>query len=194
MPSRSLFLLSFLIMGLFQGASADNVTGPKSATEFYFPPGDFRAKDAFDAYTLWRMGEPSLCCGNSTADESYRFLWSSSFDGIIAVRIERRGDAFTFWRATLPDPRDNANSSPSVHEGKLTSEEWMELGKQIHDIDFWNMNSSWKIGVDGSGWLFEGSESGRYHALWRWSPQDGDSVQKLGTIFFAIGRVDQSPY
>lgn len=124
-------------------------------------------------WNLSNYQEPSLI---SAQNETYRFIWHSSFDGINIYRVEKINGIYKGITKTFRDQ----DSVPSVREFSISSKKWNNIVDSLSINDFWTYPSSIeRNGLDGTTWILEGYKpikdecSGKnYHRLTRWSPID----------------------
>lgn len=112
----------------------------------------------------------------SAQNETYRFIWASSFDGAKIYKIEKvngRYKAVTKnfpWQDTVPD----------IKEFPISSTTWNNIVNRLSNDDFWTYPSSIdRNGLDGVAWILEAYKpesdqcTGKnYHRIYRWSPID----------------------
>lgn len=126
---------------------------------------------------LRKMRENSLLDFAEADTEVYRFLWLRSFDHPIAVTIIRERHSLSLVSKEL-------DGAGGYEPGKmlrtdnlwLTEEQWCTFRQKLERAGFWIMPARERddIGNDGSQWILEGVSDGRYHAVDRWSPRNGD--------------------
>ena len=165
----------------------------KSAESFYFAIGMFNANDTFldelfrQAYSkqLNAMGEPSLSCGDH--GEAYRFTWLRSFHHPVAVRITRSNENIVLHAVELDgqggyDPGRTLRSlTKSITSEEFRSIETLFSKKAFDDLPSTEAHD----GADGSNWIVEASNHGKYHMVVRWSPKDGP-VHEIGNQFLML--------
>lgn len=95
--------------------------------------------------------EPSLF---SSKIETYRLIWSSSFDGWIVIRIEGKDG---HYRATKKVSESHGDTARVVSEFELTKEVWDNVVNTLAVKNFWTYSAS-KEGqvLDGATWILEG--------------------------------------
>lgn len=197
-------------------------TCANSSAERYFPAGSFKdlvrdlpyafpwnnrdsdlfARRRFALY-LSAMREPSLSCGASQDDETYRFLLLPSFSGAIAVRISRRGHRYPL-EAVVLDREQGAdhptNGMAGYGPGKianrvtkeLTGAQWRSVVVALRDARFWRRKTGVRdfIGIDGSDFVIEARREGRYHVVSRWAGADG--TLELGNLFLDLAGLNEA--
>jgi hypothetical protein len=177
---------------------ADLSCNGAGANTYYIPAGDLDiagAADPSDAFVrqwysayLAAMNEPSLSCGDATADETYRFLWLRSFHQPVAVRISRTGRHFELAATVLTGHGgyQPGHIAQRVRR-ELTEAEWVQVMRALEHISFWEMPATTEeIGVDGAQWIIEGRSS-RYHVVDRWD--GGDGVAMVGQALLDLADI-----
>ena len=150
----------------------------------YFPRGTYaygwKGREAFmnEWYGkhLKAMGEPSLLKESRPDTDVYRFLWLRTFHNPMAVRVERNGSTMKLF---LKELSGSGGYEPGrLIESKmitLDQSEWCGFMSMLEQANYWNKPLERNdTGVDGSRWILEGVSEGRYHAVDRFSPDDGD--------------------
>jgi hypothetical protein len=134
---------------------------------------------------LTALHEPSLLTQSKIpSTQSYRFLWLRTFHHPVAVRLEVKADGTAILTTKI------ASGTGGYSPGHLVTNTSKSLTKQqadafLHKLDadkFWNLPSPPKDadGNDGSQWIIEGVEGGKYHLATQWSPKQGP-IHDLGT-------------
>ena len=166
----------------FPGRSI-RLTNLSVSSSGYFPRGTYaygwRDREAFmnEWYGkhLKVMREPSML-DQLRPEEVYRFLWLRSFDNPIAVRVERSDRGINLFMKEL-------SGSGGYDPGEiilnrfiaLDQREWCGFMEKLEQADYWNLPlEEHDDGNDGAQWILEGVREGRYHAVDRWSPRDGE--------------------
>ncbi|MBL7905636.1 MAG: hypothetical protein JNL22_11495 [Bacteroidales bacterium] len=135
---------------------------------------------------LFALKEPLVY--NQTNRTIYRFTWLRTFHEPVAIRLEKTDNSYTlYWKQTSGaggyDPGElTVNSSK-----QLTKEQWDKLISLLKSADFWNMTTKSKddMGNDGSQWIIEGIENGKYHVVDRWTPRN-NNFQKCGQYLIEL--------
>jgi len=114
----------------------------------------------------------------------YRFLWLRSFHPPIVVRVERSGETCTlFARQGGLD-----TGELSVDRSRpMTPVEWKDLERRAAD-SFWPLptKGGCQGGFDGASWLVEGRRLHKYHAVNRWSPDEGNPFREFCLRFIEL--------
>jgi len=150
----------------------------------YFPAtmvDQFRAQwygrflDAYREEPLWERTK-------NTLDQTYRFTWLRTFDHPIVIRIHVSPDGICELTVKV------GLGSGGYDPGMLIQNETRPLTKQESESflnriasTFWNTpkEDTKPGGLDGSQWVIEGVENGRYQIEDRWSPKSGP-IRELG--------------
>jgi len=126
------------------------------------------------------------------ADKSkiiYRFTCLRTFHNPFSIRIEidnQKESAILFFKMC-----DGAGGYDlgdlSINEEKiLTRSEIESIIETVEKYDYLGMDFEDDIkGLDGSEWIIEMLSDGKYHAISRWTPNDG-AVYELGNLFIQL--------
>ncbi len=160
------------------------VADPPEPSFNYFPAAmvdQFRAQwyarflDAYREPSLWERSKKSL-------DKSYRFTWLRTFHHPVVIRVDVRPDGICELTAKV------GLGSGGYDPGMLIQNDTRPLTKQQSESflnriasRFWNApkEDTKPGGLDGSQWIIEGVENGRYQVEDRWSPDTGP-IRELG--------------
>lgn len=130
------------------------------------------AKFHLDWYTdeLEALQEPLLF--NLPQDTVYRFLWLRTYDPSVAISIQKKNERIILiWK--MADVNIFSEKLIVNAQKELTLDDWKSFRKFLNQCDFWNMSTQINLlGVDGSRWVIEGVENGKYHVVDRWSPHN----------------------
>ncbi|MEG3931872.1 MULTISPECIES: hypothetical protein [unclassified Microcoleus] len=134
--------------------------------------------------TLAAFEEPPLsnCTDREKVQTAYRFIYLPSFHPSLVIRV---------WGDTLSTPCLQAVTKVGSKVGSeepwmLTEAKSLELLTAINENKFWpsiTWDLSW--GLDGSRWVFEGWNQGKYKWLDAWSPNNGPAY-RLGKVFLSL--------
>lgn len=164
--------------------------------ELYF--GDARADHRFDrfgqcvaALKLRAMGEGPL---HPTVDTSatYRLFRLPSFRFPSVVRVaQRNGNWEIIGRLFRMDGWSFTPVAPLWERTRRLSDvEATRLEHLLRALSFWTMPVTVeRQGLDGTTWVLEGAQDGRYHVIDRWSPEEPPLVD-LGEYLTAISGID----
>lgn len=165
------------------------------------------------------MGEPSLSCGASDADEIYRFTWLRSWHAPIAMRVERRDGVYAMMTAQLDGYGGYEPGGVVVRvETAMDGAEWAKLTAALEHAQFWSVPTipqvdcegllnvieglppvrdylCVRMGTDGARWIFEGQRDGEYHVVDRYSPhflypESNARLFDLGMRFIGASGLD----
>jgi hypothetical protein len=186
--SKVLVLVSLIVISGWNCSPRSQSVRPEcpssDAEDYFFPIGpayptqSHMGRSGCDGCSihLRAMQEPSLSCGKSTAESTYRFLWLRTFDHPISVRVEVNGSTSVLHAVELDGAGGYTPGKVLKRvERALSPAEQEELMAKLNGIRFWGMKTSIDDqGVDGASWILEGVRDGRYHVVDRWSPESGD--------------------
>jgi hypothetical protein len=166
------------------------IVDPPARSFNYFPAtmvDEFRAQwyggflDAFNEPSLWERSQKS-------PDQSYRFTWLRTFDHPVVIRIDVRPDGICELTGKV------GLGSGGYDPGMLIRNDTRPLTKQQSEwflnevaLKFWTAPQvqAKPGGVDGSQWIIEGVENGRYQVEDRWSPDTGP-IRELGLAMIGL--------
>jgi hypothetical protein len=122
-------------------------------------------------------------------NETYRFIWSSSFDGTEIYRIEKKDNAFK----AIVKLFGQDDTIGKFTEFNISKEVWNNITDSLHETNFWTYPSSIdRNGLDGASWLLEGYKPiedkctlKKYHRIGRWSPIDKQFVS-MCELFYQL--------
>ncbi|MEO7925064.1 MAG: hypothetical protein ABIR30_15385 [Chitinophagaceae bacterium] len=126
--------------------------------------------------SIWNFNNYKELSLISAKNETYRFTWHSSFDGVEIYRIEKLNGKYKVVTKKFGD-RDTV---PSIREFSISSRTWNNIIDSLSINGFWTYPSSnERNGLDGATWILEGFKpikdectEKNYHRLTRWSPID----------------------
>jgi len=140
-----------------------------------------------EAKLLARFQELPLDKQPTCVDESYRLTWLPTFHAPTVIRVWRSGEKYFIVTKRLDGKGGyglgNFNGE-TVHS--LTAEEWFSFVNLLHQESFWNVPSKVEERLlnDGAAWMFEGTNGGQYHFIFRVTPSD-----KLKEIFRSLFKL-----
>ncbi len=126
---------------------------------------------------LVALKEPVL--NDSSPTKVYRFTLLPSFRNPIAIRLENKKDQITlYWKVCDGKGGYDSGKLLTDKKKKLSLKEWTQFQQKIDSIDFWNTPTidNSVFGVDGTQWILEGKEFGKYHVVDRWN---GRNIQPI---------------
>lgn len=151
---------------------------PTDSAQFYFP-------DNFDSFTnecysryLFAMREPILFSDDRQSD-TYRFVWLRTFHHPISIRIEKQQNIYLLtWKLCTGQGGYDPGRLTVAKQKQIDEITWENFKTLLNQADFWNMDTEIKTpGLDGSQWILEGKEAGKYHVVDRWTPENGAYYQ-----------------
>ena len=165
----------------------------KSADDYYFASNAIdqtdKRSDMFVRHWyskhLAAMGEPSISCGQP--GEVYRFTWLRTFHHPVVVRANDKGN-HAIVQAIELDGAGGYEPGRVLRrtEKTLSIDELKELKSVFSDGHFGSMpTSEERDGLDGSEWIVETSDKGKYHLVVRWSPDSGP-IRDIGSRFLSL--------
>lgn len=129
--------------------------------------------------------EPSLL---DSKIETYRFIWSNSFDTIRIDRIEKHDRHFKVTKKIFANNHDTIGitSKFEVLEG-----DWNNIVSRLEKNNFWTYpTSDNRSGLHGTTWILEGYKPVKdkctlknYHRVGRWSPIDTTFISMCDLLY-----------
>lgn len=134
--------------------------------------------------TLAAFEEPPLSnwADREKIQTAYRFIYIPSFHPSLVIRV---------WGDILSTPCLQAVTKVSSKVGSeepwmLTEAKSLELLTAINENKFWpSITWDLSMGLDGSRWVFEGWNQGKYKCLDAWTPNNGPAY-RLGKVFLSL--------
>lgn len=161
----------------------------------YFPPDvlHFRPEserlfnDWFSQH-LHSMGELALFPAPDNQSLTFRFLALPTWGKPYTVRVEQQGED---WRLVgrMTDGDGGYEPGPVIRtvEGRLSGAEAQRLVKLLGKLSFWEEPTAIDdTGCDGTTWVLEAAEAGRYHVAHRWCPDKG-AFSEFCTLLGQLG-------
>lgn len=142
----------------------------------------------------WRAAqEPSLYLASRASTEStltYRLTWLRTFHEPVIVRVDETPDGG--WRLRAKQLSGLGGYGPGkvqkVVDRRLTDAEAAKLRRTISaNRLFAQPQIGCLEGTDGSRWLIEANDHGRYRYLNRWTPEGGP-VRETGLVLLGFTR------
>ena len=118
---------------------------------------------------LSALEEPVL--SDSLSTEIYRFTYLRTFDNPIVIGLENTNDTITiYWKVSDGAGGYEPGSIIENRDKRLTIAEWEKFESKVKSINFWDLPTTEKglLGTDGSQWILEGKQLGKYHVIDRW--------------------------
>ena len=134
--------------------------------------------------TLAAFEEPHLSnwADRENIQTAYRFIYIPSFHPSLVIRV---------WGDILSTPCLQAVTKVGSKGGSeepwmLTEAKSLELLTAINENKFWpSITWDLSMGCDGSMWVFEGWNQGKYKCLDAWTPNNGPAY-RLGKVFLSL--------
>ncbi len=141
------------------------------------------------------MREPSLWLLSQKDPKAvaYRFTWLPSFRRPLAIRVIASGEGATLYAVLLDASSGYLGGKPVNRKSiKLSRDQWAELRRYLNDAKFWSMPTRlWTNGIaDGAGYVVEGVERGRYHAVnANTNPEPDDQYRRYKALCEAMVKL-----
>ena len=176
-----------------RGIASLTTCGGGSSSSLYFPEGVLlppgrlprNLRDDYAAL-LAATDEPSLFCGHGTLSLTYRLarLEWAGVPLIIRVEVSDAGNTMSLLKLEAPSwnfPPGKVTEQRSV---ALDGIKGRDLVGTLERADIWAMsttNRAQDSGVgEGTTWILETLNSGRYHIVSRWLPESDSPLLALG--------------
>lgn len=186
MTERLLFVIAVLPLSL------------PLASQSYFPPSVL-AENAIEdtsnaewySKTLRALKEPSLweIAKSNPQAEVYRFTYIRSFHDPISVRIVLQPETQVMViKQARRTHGENTGRLVTNRTAKLPTDVAEALKLAVTQDMLWDLPAfiprpEDTVQLDGSQWIVELVQNGRYHVLNRWSPDLPDEVRRIGELF-----------
>lgn len=150
----------------------------RCAQASYFPNGMFhdeRRSGWLSKYYAAQLEQPFTCFEDQA--EVYRLLFVPSFEHPTSIRIWREGNQYQMAIKQLgtENPLEASPKDLILNVTRpITAEEWNHFQELLKKASFWSMQSPdvREQGLDGVSFTLEGKNEGKYHAVFRWVPDD----------------------
>jgi tetratricopeptide (TPR) repeat protein len=134
--------------------------------------------------TLAALEEPPLSnwADREKIQTAYRFIYIPSFHPSLVIRVWGDLRSTPCLQAVTKVGRKVGSEEPWM----LTEAKSLELLTAINENKFWP-SITWDLcmGCDGSTWVFEGWNQGKYKCLDAWTPNNGPAY-RLGKVFLSL--------
>jgi len=138
----------------------------------------------------WMKGnfnEPSIL---DAKNETYRFIWSSSFNGSVVYRIEKIDDQVKAVKKKFINHSDTIGVS---YELDFSIEDWDYLTSELESKDYWIYPTSIDSqDLDGESWSLSAYKPIKdkctlknFHSVTRWSPIDTTFIE-MCKLFYEL--------
>jgi len=174
---------------------------PSQVDETYFlPPRALEGADEHEPPTrdlvnrvLMASGEPSLFCGRDP-DEAFRLVEISPVgESPSSIRVSRKYSTYELEAVQLnADPKHYSEVARN-HKG-LSVAEWESVAREFERLGYWSLPSSLSSGPtpEGTIWLFEARQNGKYHAITRMA-YEAKELQSAVQLLKKLGGLKAIP-
>ena len=133
--------------------------------------------DGLDDYS-WAMNEPDLreLSHENRDATAIRFLYISSFNRKVSVRITKSGKTITLTAVQLDGMGGYAPGKVALKKVvRLSQEQWETVSRKLEKLKFWEMKrEKWIPATAGANLELEAASLGNYHVAFRRFPVPGD--------------------
>jgi hypothetical protein len=192
--ATAVLLLAFGNTGCCAPVSAPAQAAQSPLQSRYFPSSEF-TNQAYDSVLvpsfekhLTDLSEPVLY-GRPGVHYAVRVTWLTPFYGDAVLRIEDDGNivGFTYKRRPTVAALDTKKNIDL--NGEIPRPAFAKLTSEIQQKDFFSLSNEQNvIATDGTIWLLEVYDGGRYHAAYRIGPFS-TPVQNLGRLAAAMAHI-----
>jgi len=119
---------------------------------------------------LAAMNEPVLF--NSESARIFRFTWLRTFHNPIVIGMKNEKNKITlYWKVSDGMGGYEPGFIILNQSKELPLNEWNDFSNKINTTDFWNKSSRGNeiSGTDGSIWILEGKDLGKYQVIDSWN-------------------------
>ena len=144
--------------------------------------GDTNKANLFARFRELPLNKQPACI-----DESYRLTWIPNFHAPTVIRIWRSSEKYFIVTQRLDGKGGYGIGNFNGETIRpLTAEEWSSFVSLLQQESFWSMPSEIKepLPNDGASWMFEGTNGGQYHYIFRITPSN-----KLGKVFRSLFKL-----
>ena len=189
MPARDSDVPSGALVSTAVGLGAPRACSARESA--YFAGTPLAEREDWYGKHLRAAGEAPLCPGASA--EQYRFLWLRSFHRPVVVRIEVSAAGSAMLVAKELDGAGGYEPGRVARDTSfaLAPERWAEM-RRLLDDGFWRMPTApadTVFGLDGAQWVLEGTATGQYHVVDRWTPEHSPGAAPYRAACLALLRV-----
>lgn len=141
---------------------------------------------------LLKMREKPLSTPAAYQADVFRLIYIPTFSNPAVVRLERSGGG---WRGVFKRCEGQGGYEVGelavVAESDLSPEEVRQVDYLLEKVAFWEMPTrDGNKGFDGDQNVLEGIQSGKYHAVARWSPRDTPYAEFVGYLLGLHRKID----
>lgn len=126
-------------------------------------------------------------------DTIYRFTWLRTFHHPVAIRVQKNKNKIQLtWKMSNGAGGYSPGELVVDKTTELSTAEWKEFQKLIDKIEYWDMPTNEQsdiTGTDGSQWIIEGVQNGKYNVVDRWTPRNS-TYQELGMFLINLTDLD----
>ena len=168
------------------------IGGPACAEQRGVFPIDEKGSSGVSAFEsdwygglLARLGEPSIMAVQTNVFAVYRFTLVPTWGNPVCVRLTISNGVARVEGKRL-DGQGGYDPGELVEQGTtaVASEQLKRFSVLFEKLGFHELKTRDKDrGLDGSEWILEAADAGRYHIVVRWSPTAYDP-RKRGTLDF----------
>jgi hypothetical protein len=198
MNHRGFFISLIIALAISSGETiaAELLDCPsKNSSNYYFPQGTLAPQNAqidelsrsWYSKHLHSMREPSLSCGSTGL--TYRFTWLRTFHHPVVIRVVDSGRMGSLLAVEL-DGAGGYEPGKLIRrqESTLSKTQLLELKSLFASTSFWTLPTPKETsGMDGSEWIIEVTDNGRYHVVVRWTPTSG-VARDIGMRFLHLAK------
>lgn len=141
---------------------------------------------------LYGLNEPVL--SNYYLGETIiRLTWIRSFHPLVVLRLTDNNGKNYLYENGYAQQRDSIKTTYGFYQEKInlipirncipiSHKLYAKIDSLLDSGQFYKMPSTEfvPIGLDGSEWILEVHKKGKYHLIWRWSPETSDFIRKVG--------------
>ena len=190
---QKIHLIAFIFIPLFLIGSCKESTKPCSLSKEV--ANDIHRLDSLISIPELRQREKDWLENNykessllDAKTETYRFIWSSSFDTTKVNKIEKKYGQYSVTIKTFTSHQDTIGTTRKFD---ITEREWNNIINGLVRKGFWTYpTSDNRNGLDGSTWILEGYKPEKdkctgmnYQRIKRWSPIDTTFMEMCELIY-----------
>lgn len=106
--------------------------------------------------------------------EAFRFIWLRTFHHPIVISIKNTSGIYKLHWAIWSGAGGYGWGKLAKQGSKdLSSAQWKLFKSGVDSAYFWELPAYRNdVGNDGSDWILEGQQAGKYHVVQKWTPQN----------------------